>query len=169
MKKILLIPIILASTTLYLSGAEQYIYKDIKDFKSLDAFSSTEKFEEYYGKYVSHCLDNTYAGTMGIPCYVGYDLWDRELNKYYKKLHSKLNSTEKKNLEESQKAWLKNRDTTIKFNSKMLDTQYTEDGTLYSLMRAGAADQDITPMIKARALYLKYWAEFYGKTIDINN
>jgi hypothetical protein len=51
---------------------------------------------------------------------------------------------------------LKERDLSIRFNSILLDRKYQEkQGTMYSLMRAGDADQMTVPIIKQRALYLK--------------
>ena len=69
----------------YFAFAVDYPYKKADDFKKLESFKSVEQFEANYKKYVQHCLDNTGGGTGGIPCFVGYDLWDRELNTYYNK------------------------------------------------------------------------------------
>lgn len=142
-----------------LSYAIDYQYKDVKDFDVLSSFKSIEEFEANYGKYVQDCLDNTYGGTGGIPCFIGYEMWDRELNIYYKKLHSQLDKNGKQLLKKSQKAWLKERDLNIEFNSLLLDKKYTEPGTMYLLMRAGDADSMITPIVKQRALMLKKWFE----------
>jgi uncharacterized protein YecT (DUF1311 family) len=164
------IPVLLSIALLSIVlSAEQYKYKDLKEFKTLDSFKSVEEFETYYERYVQDCLDNTYAGTMGIPCYVGYDLWDRELNKYYKKLHFKLNPKEKQILEESQRTWIKDRDLSIKLNSMMLDKEFVNEGTLYSLIRAGAADGAITPIIKQRALLLRSWNISYSEPFSLEN
>ena len=75
-------------------------------------------------------------------------MWDRELNIYYKKIYSKLDKKGKKLLKNSQRAWLKERDMSIKFNSMLLDKNYIESGTLYLLTRAGEVDSIITPIIK---------------------
>lgn len=139
--------------------AGDYPYKKIDDFKKLESFKSVEQFEASYNIYVQHCLDNTGGGTGGISCFVGYDLWDRELNIYYKQLMNILGEKEKKLLKESQLLWIKEKEKTIDFNSALLDKKYTETGTMYLLMRAGDADKTITPIVKNRALILKEWVE----------
>jgi uncharacterized protein YecT (DUF1311 family) len=146
-----------------LSYAVDYDYKEVKDFDVLSSFKSIEEFEANYEKYVQHCLDNTYGGTGGIPCFIGYEMWDRELNIYYKKLYSQLDNNGKQLLKKSQKAWLKERDLSIRFNSLLLDKKYTEQGTMFLLMRSGDADSMITPIIKQRALILKKWFEYLKK------
>ena len=143
----------------YIAFAADYPYKKADDFKKLESFKSVEQFEANYKKYVQHCLDNTGGGTGGIPCFVGYDLWDRELNIYYNKLMNVLGEKEKKLLKESQLAWIKEKEKTIEFNSALLDKKYTEIGTMYALMRAGDAEEIITPIVKNRALLLKKWLE----------
>ena len=142
-----------------LSYAIDYQYKEVKDFDVLSSFKSIEEFEANYGKYVQDCLDNTYGGTGGTRCFIGYEMWDRELNIYYKKLYSQLDKNGKQLLKKSQKAWLKERDLSIDFVSFLLDKKYTEPGTMYLLMRAGDADSMITPIVKQRALMLKKWFE----------
>jgi uncharacterized protein YecT (DUF1311 family) len=143
----------------YGAFAVDYPYKKADDFKKLEYFKSVEQFEANYKKYVQHCLDNTGGGTGGISCFAGYDLWDRELNIYYNKLMNVLGEKEKNLLKESQLAWIKEKEKTIEFNSALLDKKYTEIGTMYALMRAGDADEIITPIVKNRALLLKKWLE----------
>ncbi len=144
-----------------LSHAMDYQYKDVRDFDVLSSFESVEAFEANYEKYVQDCLDNTYGGTRGVPCFIGYKMWDRELNIYYKKLYSRLDINAKKVLKKSQKAWLKELDMSIKFHSLLLDRQYTEQGTMHLLMRADDTDSMITPIVKQRTLILKKWYELW--------
>ncbi|MCX4027808.1 DUF1311 domain-containing protein [Endozoicomonas sp. SM1973] len=99
-------------------------YKKINDFKVLSEFSSVDKFESEIAKYIDDYLANTGGGTGGVPCYIGVDLWDRELNIYYKKLNTKLNKKEKKLLKKSQKEWLKTRDATVEFMAEFLGDKY---------------------------------------------
>ncbi len=142
-----------------ISHAVDYQYKKAENFQPLSSFQSVEAFETEFEGYVQHCLDNTYGGTGGIPCFIGRDIWDRELNIYYKKLASKLDKSGKALLKKSQLAWLKGRDLSIEFNSHLLRKKYTEPGTMYLLMQASDADELITPIIKSRALTLKKWLE----------
>ncbi len=141
--------------------AIDYKYKKIADFKTLESFKSVNEFEAYYNEYIQDCLDNTGGGTGGIPCFIGYDMWDRELNIYYNRLVKILGEKEKELLKEAQLAWIKERDNSIAFNSRLLDNKYEkESGTMYALIRAGDADDMITPIVKQRALLLKKWLEF---------
>ena len=131
--------------------------KDIDSFLKLESFETVEKFESYINKYTQECLDNGFGGTGSIPCFVSYELWDKELNIYYRKLMSKLTAKEKELLKESQKKWLESRDKTIEFNSLMLDKNYDQEGTMFLLDRANVANSDMSKIIKNRALYLKNW------------
>ncbi|WP_163832065.1 lysozyme inhibitor LprI family protein [Spartinivicinus ruber] len=135
-------------------------YKKVSDFKKLSDFSSVEKFESELAKYVEDCLANTGGGTGGLRCYIGSNVWDRELNIYYQKLNSKLSQQEKTLLKKSQLTWLKNRDDTIEFVTEFLVNRYPRQGTMFRLMQAGDLDAVMTPFIKQRALFLKRWFEF---------
>jgi uncharacterized protein YecT (DUF1311 family) len=140
---------------------DYFDYKKINDFKTLSSFKSVSKFEANFQRYTQDCIDSTGGGTGGIPCFVGYELWDRELNIYYAKLMKILGEKEKGLLKESQLTWIKERDTSIDFNSRLLDKKYkNETGTMYALMRARDADEMITPIVKQRALLLKKWYEY---------
>ena len=159
-----LLLIFLSLTLVATSGvfAVDYPYKKIADFKTLESFKSVDEFESSYKKYTQHCLDNTYGGSGGASCFIGYDLWDRELNIYYAKLMKTLKGKERDLLKESQIAWIKERDKTIDFNSALLDKTYATTGTMYILMRAGDSDAMMTPVVKQRALLLKKWLEYLG-------
>ena len=141
--------------------AERYKYKEINEFKSLESFNSIEEFESYFQEYIQDCLNNTSGGTAGIPCLIKSQIWDRELNTYYKKLMNILQEKEKKLLQESQRAWIQERDQSATFNSRLLDIKYEgKMGTMYALMRAGDADGLIAPIVKQRTLLLRTWFEF---------
>ncbi len=140
--------------------------KEVSELKKLSDFRSVEQFEKYYKDYTQTCLDNGYGGAGSIPCFVAYELWDRELNIYYKKLYNILNENQKKELKKSQLKWLESRDATLDFNAKMLDAIYNGmEGTMYSLMRAGDYNDFMYPVIKERALFLKSWFEYYKKEL----
>ena len=139
--------------------AVNFEYKKVNDFKVLSSFNNVHEFEESYAPYIQNCLDHTGGGTGGISCFIGSKLWDRELNIYYKKLDAILKDKEKSLLKESQRAWIKERDASMEFNSILLNRDYSKQGTMYALMRAGKVDEMITPIIKERALVLKRWYE----------
>lgn len=157
MKKLKKSFFILLTVITFSTSSFAFEYKDIDSFKTLSDFEKVEEFETYYKIYTTECLDNGYGGTGSISCFVSSKLWDKELNIYYKKLMSKLNSNEKELLKKSQKKWLESRDLTIEFNTKLLDKIYTEEGTMYLLISAGDADSLISPIIRERALTLKRW------------
>ena len=140
--------------------AVEYPYKKVNEFKLLDSFKSIEAFEWIYEKYTKDCLDHTYGGSGGIPCLIGYDMWDRELNISYVKLMKIIEPKDRDLLKQSQLAWVKERDKSLEFNSLLLDKMYTDSGTMYVLMRAGDAGDMATPVVKQRALLLKKWLKF---------
>lgn len=149
--------IITLGALLFSTNTFAFKNKNINDFKTLSKFKTVKEFDTYYNRYTQKCLDNGFGGTGSIPCYVGYKLWDRELNIYYKKLSSKLNNQDKKTLKNSQRQWLKSRDLDMVFNSKVMDKIYTEEGTMYQLIRSGHAHDLALEIIKERALTLKRW------------
>lgn len=150
--------VLLMTASMVFAGGFQY--KNIHDFKTLESYKSIDEFEASYQKYVKSCLDDTGGGSGAVPCFIGYEMWDRELNIYYNKLMKILGTKEQNLLKESQLAWIKERDKSIIFNSQLLDNKYTEPGTMYLSMRAGDVDRIMTPVVKQRALILKNWYEF---------
>jgi len=142
------------ATPAFLFFFAAFDYKTPKDFKTLENFKSVEAFEASYAEYVQDCFDNTGGGTGGIRCtQLEYELWDREMNIYYKRLLAKVSDPTA--LKESQRLWIQMRDKTIEVNSALLDRRYQEQGTMYALMRAGDAARIITPLVKQRALMLR--------------
>ncbi len=142
--------------------AIDYSYKKADDFKTLENFETVEAFETSFGGYVQDCLDNTFGGTGGIPCYIADQLWDRELNIYYNKLLLKLDNRGKELLKKSQQEWVKSRDLAYKFSSHLLAT-HQQDGTMFSLMRARDFNEASAAMVKQRALWLKNWLELLSR------
>lgn len=139
------------------AGATGYKYKQPEDFHGLSSYSNIEEFEYSYAVYIQDCLNNTGGGTGGIPCFIGAQLWDRELNDIYRKLIPLLTKDEVTALKESQRAWIKERDLSIALHSMILDREYSDEGTMYRLIRAGQVEDMIQPIIKQRALVLMRW------------
>ena len=137
--------------------AIEYKYKEVRDFKTLESFETVQEFEDNFGRYTQECLDNTYGGTGGVPCLIAYDMWERELHIYYKKLRRALNREQKKKLVESQRAWITERDSSAALTSALLDDRYQHMGTMYVLMRAGEWSELNAPIVKNRALLLREW------------
>jgi uncharacterized protein YecT (DUF1311 family) len=142
--------------------AADFHYKKVEDFKKLESYRSVEQFESTYKTYAQDCLDNTGGGTGGIRCFIGNELWDRELNIYYSRLMKVLSEKERTLLKKSQLAWVREIERTIDFNSAMLDKKYREIGTMHALQRAGEAEGALTPVVKQRTLFLKHWLEYVG-------
>lgn len=157
--------IILLSIITFSNVSFAFEHKEINSFKKLSDFKTVEEFEKYYNDYTKECLDKGFGGAGSIPCFVASELWDRELNIYYKKLYNKLEANEKILLKNSQKKWLETRDLTIELNSILLNKNSGE-GTMYLLMKAGDRDSIISPIIKQRALILKKWYELSHLEIE---
>lgn len=77
-------------------AAQDFKERPIDKFKMLDKFASVEAFENYIEIYTQNCLDNSYGGSLSLRCFVSYELWDRELNKYYQLLRNKFSAKQKK-------------------------------------------------------------------------
>lgn len=121
----------------------------------------------------SYCQDNTLykidtiletclkenVSTPGIKeCFGNAQvLWDKELNKYYQLLLSKLDSTGQATLKLSQRQWIIFRDNEIKF---LLETYGRKDGQMWDIMIAERAHQ----LIRQRAVDLMN----YYETFDVN-
>jgi uncharacterized protein YecT (DUF1311 family) len=154
MRHLFILPVFLISTTL---NAQDFKEKPISEFKELDQFDSVEAFEEYIDAYRQECLDASMGYSRGIQCFVGSELWDRELNTYYRLLQDELTDEQSELLRSAQQSWIETRDRTIQFNSSLLDQTYDQIGTMYVLMRAGDASRTMGPIIKQRALLLREW------------
>lgn len=140
--------------------------KEIDDFPHLEDFGGLAEFQDYIDDYARSCIDNTDVNTRTIPCFVSYELWDRELNKYYQQLRELLTKEERASLLESQRLWIKSRDRTVELNSSLLDWRYEGmRGTMFNAMRSGDADEAIAPMVRQRAMFLKRWVDLkkYGQ------
>ena len=140
--------------------AVDYPYKKAGDFEPLEFYKSVEAFEAKYKTYIQHCLDNSYGGANAGGCYIGYDLWDRELNTYYNILMKALGEKERNLLKDSQRAWIKVLEKTIAFNSALLDKAYPATCTMNLATRSAYVDDFVTPVVKQRALLLKAWCEY---------
>ena len=74
--------------------------------------------------------------------------WDKELNKYYNLLLTKLNVDEKQKLKNTQRYWLIYRDNELSFSGTMY---YNMEGTMWRVAAAGRS----CDIVKERALELK--------------
>jgi uncharacterized protein YecT (DUF1311 family) len=133
--------------------------KSVEQLKKLSDFKTVEEFEQYHKAYTQECLDNGFGGTGSIPCFIAEELWDRELNIYYKKAFNKFKPYSQEKLKNSQKKWLENRDLTKELSSMLINDKHSEEGSMYALFKAEERDRLNYPMIKERALILKSWSE----------
>jgi len=81
---------------------------------------------------LNKCIDKTNGGDAGmIYCLQKAEMnWDAELNKTFKLLLAKLDSSEQKELRESQRQWIIYKDKEIKF---FTDIYGKRDGTMWNL------------------------------------
>jgi uncharacterized protein YecT (DUF1311 family) len=99
------------------------------------------------------CLGSDSTTAHMLDCsYKAYDEWDKELNKNYNLLLSKLDPSEREILRNAQRQWLLSRDADF----KAIDAVYAhKSGTLYAPMRV----TDRTDIVKARALQLRGYVD----------
>lgn len=140
------------------ANAAQFTERPLAQFDRLNDYPSTAAFDKYIADYTQQCLDNSYGGSLAPRCFVGSQVWDRELNTYYQLLMQTLNKSGRQALRQSQRAWLLSRDRTMDFNH-YVEAVNMQQGTIYIAMAAGDRDAAITPMIRHRALLLKRWLE----------
>ncbi len=77
------------------------------------------------------------------------EMWDKDLNSYYKTLQQRLSAKQKKLLKESQQLWIKLRDTHVKF---LCDVYYNSlEGTMWRIF----CSDETTAFTKRRALELQ--------------
>lgn len=152
------LPLILL-TLPFASQANEFVEKNLEHFQPLAEFTHVEEFEQPISEYVQTCLDNSFGGSLSVRCFVADDLWDRELNHYYRLLYRSLDAGGKAELKTSQLAWLASRDASIAFNRHLIRQQYPQSGSMYVAIRAQVASELLVPIIKSRALLLKQWLE----------
>ena len=109
-------------------------------------YSQPKKTEYKIDTILSKCLDKNQT-TVGMnDCLVkSQELWDKELNKYYKLLNSKLDSAGQRKLKEAQKQWLNFRDKEIQLIS---DAYGKRDGTMWIIVTADKINQ----LVRQRAV-----------------
>ncbi len=170
MKNILYIGLIVFFGSYSLSSAnDRFRMKEVKDFQTLKQFKGIDEFDKYIDTYVQICLDNGYGGAGSLPCLVKYDLWDRELNIYYKKLYQKLDKQGKKLLKSSQRKWLIGRDSSREITSYIIDKiNDGEGGTAQILIGGMFANDTLSPIIKSRVVLLKDWLELLDADTKIH-
>ncbi len=105
------------------------------------------------------CLDSaknqTTAGIINCT-HKAKDAWDKELNKYYKQLMTKLNADEKEKLKTAQINWLAYRDSEYLFSG----TAYRNlQGTMWLVVNADRQMQ----IVKSRALELKSYSSILNE------
>ncbi len=142
---------------------KEFKYLSIDDFSPLRNFKNMEEFEASYSKYIQECLDRRLTDSQGVGCLIGYKLWDRELNFYYKQLMQILNEKDQVSLRIAQRVWVKERDKkfselTTKVKIKIQE-EYSEEieigGKMYSLLLEGGKSSEFVPIVKEKVLELK--------------
>jgi uncharacterized protein YecT (DUF1311 family) len=118
----------------------------------VNAYAQTEVEEHIIDKQWRECLDSTEnQTTVGMTaCSIqAAKVWDKELNKNYRLLMSKL-SIEQEELKNAQRNWILYRDKEMEFASIMY---INLEGTMWRIV---LADRE-TEMTRQRALELKVY------------
>ena len=97
---------------------------------------------------VTQCMEENSSTAGMVQCLQkGYEKWDEELNKQYKKLNARLSKEQKAALQASQREWVKFRDLELAYLTELYATQ---EGTMYRVVLA----TEQLEVIKRRALIL---------------
>ena len=97
------------------------------------------------------CIAKNWTTSGMTDCsYKAYEMWDKELNKYYSLLMKKLTPVEQNELKSSQISWINFRDKEFKNINNIFNKL---DGTMYIPIRV----QERNEIVKQRALQLKYY------------
>jgi len=139
------------------NAEEPFEPKTVDDFRSLAGLEDLDAFEGEIDRYVADCMAHGTGGSMDARCFVGYEVRDRELNVVYARLRKTLDPVGREELTESQRDWIRCRDSTAAFNSYTLDKYFDEPGTMWASMRARRADVTLSRIVKARTLLLLEW------------
>jgi uncharacterized protein YecT (DUF1311 family) len=101
----------------------------------------------------SKCLDVAQSNVDARECSAkAYDMWDKELNKYYTILMKILNDNGKTALKTAQLQWIKYREAEFKLGNEIIGTK---PGTMWLQVTASSAMN----FVKRRALELKEYYE----------
>jgi uncharacterized protein YecT (DUF1311 family) len=152
---------------------KEFKFLSVDDFAPLREFNKTEEFEESYSKYIQECLDRRLTDSQGVGCLIEYNLWDRELNYYYKQLMQILSEKEQASLRVAQRLWIKERDKEFRALTEKIKIKIQEDysdeieigGKMYSLLLEGGKSSEFVPIVKVKALELKHMYEVKKGTL----
>ena len=110
--------------------------------------------------WLEKCIEKDSSTAGMIKCSgKAYEMWDKEMNKVYQELMKKLSPEEKELLKESQKQWLKFRDSEFRF----LDKFFEGYGTILPVLKAGEKISIIKERTKRLDSYLFYINEAIDK------
>jgi uncharacterized protein YecT (DUF1311 family) len=96
-------------------------------------------------------INQTTMGMIGCE-QLGFELWDKELNKFYLKLMEELKYEEKESLRLTQRSWIVFRDREFNFSDRFYANL---QGTMWGIV-AISRRREVT---RARALELKAYVE----------
>ena len=122
---------------------------------SIYSYGQDVRTEHVIDKQLNACLDSAEnQTTLGmIECTIrAEDLWDVELNKYYKLLMGVLNKEQKILLKDAQVKWLAYRDSELNLSS---DIYYGMEGTMWRIVYADRRME----IVKKRAEELRIYYE----------
>jgi uncharacterized protein YecT (DUF1311 family) len=151
----------MASLVSFLAGpAHGFEMKKANEFNTLRQFESVDSFSDYIAQYEQSCIDVYGGASIGAACFVEYELWDKELNIAYSELRRILEPKGKELLLQSQRSWLKMRDSSLEINSYVLDQSYANmQGTMWNVVRADSSSGMAAEIVRERTLLLWNWYE----------
>ncbi|SHO81602.1 hypothetical protein MNB_SV-15-149 [hydrothermal vent metagenome] len=152
MKKIIISLAIITSTA-FSNEMVTVSFNEAKvTYKPLSSFTSLEDFEKSYKEAISRCkIDYRPARS----CDLEEEIWDKELNYYYKALMNRLNPKDKKLLKVTQRKWLKYYNNISKNIGKILDYNYPIQGTMYRDIRSDDYVSIMSKLKQDRTLFFK--------------
>ncbi len=147
----------LFSVPLCHAEASAFEVKSPEQFPFLRESASVSEFEQQIQDYESSCLNEFAGSTSGLQCFVGFSLWQREVDFYFSALNSQLTGEAQDQLKINQGVWQQYLQNTREMNFQLLIQKYPNPGTVFVYLRAKDAHEALTPIVRARALLLRQW------------
>ncbi len=121
-------------------------------YKPLSLFVSLEDFKKSYKNAIDRCK---LEYRPERSCNLEEEIWDKELNYYYKELMSKLNSKDKQLLKATQRKWLKYYNKISKDIANILEYNYPIQGTMYRDIKNNDYVSIMSKLKQDRTLFFK--------------
>ena len=170
----IIICILLCSTTLFAQRKKEFERNKQELIRQVDSLKKHKPLDEYNGTWIAKLEKEFYIDTFYIERlwvleieYNGSTLgmnqathraeqaYDKLLNKYYKKLYNQFQGTDKEKLKNSQRNWIKFRDSEKEINYALYDEKYTGGGTIHKIFVANKSAE----ITKQRVIELYFYLD----------